>query len=92
MFSRTVILLRAETSVKDDRIILQPRLERDISVEGNVRSFEGEGYLGDDRSNREKMERKMMALDFENVDGHAHTHIHVYIHTPYVNVTIFTTY
>lgn len=39
----------------------------------------------------EKMERKMMALDFENV-GHAHTHIHVYIHTPYVNVTIFTTY
>lgn len=50
--------VRAE-SVKDDRIMLQPRFERDISVEGKVRSREG--YLGkilrDDRSNREKMRK-----------------------------------
>lgn len=37
--------VRAE-SVKDDRIMLQPRFERDISVEGNVRSREA--YLGED--------------------------------------------
>ena len=93
MFSRTVILLRAETSVKDDRIILQPRLERDISVEGNVRSFEGEGYLGGWSIESRKDGTKDDGARFrERRRTHTRTHIHVYIHTPYVNVTIFTTY
>lgn len=85
MFSRTVILLRAETSVKDDRIILQPRLERDISVEGNVRSFEGEGYLGDDRSNREKMRKDGTKDDGarfrERRRTRTHTYTRIYTHT-----------
>lgn len=76
--------VRAE-SVKDDRIMLQPRFERDISKETFVRGRDIWGkILRDDRSNRmkrcEKMERWRRAKDdrrwrpISRTTTHTHTY------------------